>query len=62
MYYISFAMVTDSCLNGTIHGKTNLIRYTAEIPAEICEVYECYKYLYVLHMICYTRKNDLSMI
>ena len=33
---------------GTIHSEADLIRYAVEIPAEICELYECYKHLYIM--------------
>ena len=49
IYYVNFALVTDlSVRASTIHGEADLIRYAAEIPAEICELYVCYKYLYVM--------------
>ena len=35
-------------LAGTIHREADSICYAVEIPAEICELYECYKYLYVM--------------
>ena len=35
-------------LAGIIHREVDLIRYAAEIPAEICEFHECHKHLYVM--------------
>ena len=49
IYYVNSILVTDLFVRAdTIYGKADLIRYATKIPAEICELYECYKYLYVI--------------
>ena len=49
IYYVNSSLVTDlSVKAGTIHGKADLIRYAFEIPAKICELYECCKHLYIM--------------
>ena len=35
-------------LADTILGEADSICYAAEIPAEICEFYECHKHLHVI--------------